>query len=1217
MQARVACPACQTVLAVDAAYGDGARFSCPQCGHEFAVRLRRQNPPAAARPANDPLASPYAGAALHPSYRQPVARRPAASRSMLWVVWVAVGGGAVFGVGCVALMLAVMNRQPPADNLRNGAQDAGQNVALGSGAAGSPAGAAPVAPATSQPSVAPSVAAAPGNFAPAPSVPPSAPPPNTAASIPTVATGVSPMGSAPTGQQLAYRFNSGEEYAYSFSVKADIAGTQNNASGMTTLKFSNEAPPPDFAAQIKQGKGSGSGFIVASDGYIVTCAHVVEESTNIEVVVGAQTYPGQIVAFDREHDLAVVRITAANLPTVSLANSDAVQLGQEVRAVGFPLSNVLGESVKITRGTIAGVVNTSGRKLFQVDASINPGNSGGPLVNELGQVVGVASAKLTGEDIDGVGFAVPASEVLTLLRSKGISPAAGGSAQQLSGTELARIVTPAVAMIKVTTGPAGFGAANRLVLDYSGNVTTSGPPRVVGRMRLPGFPNHESDRGKLLLSERGELLNMTGNGNVQLPYLLGPLGTFPLEPLGAGEQRNWQVQHATTLTQISSEESNSPFSLRFRHRSRSPFGQNQTKVVVTPAMETNSYELTGISGDLATIIKRYTFQTLDPAGAQPVARMNGEGTITFNRAKGCAEKMTFRATLVRTVSSVTVTIPLTMEWRRLSKEELEKMQAEAKASSDKAKKAHEERMAREAKADIGEDTEFVGGDGGSRNGNRYVDETSLLYGVECRFAQWMGEDCVSDIVPVFSRDRERKLPAGAMAREGYAVGAVNVNALEYVNGIQLIYMRVKDDGRLDSKDSYTSEWLGVRARGRRKPHKLTGDGDPIIGIHLQKGLVVAALALVVNREAEGNPFAPAENASPPASKKSAASTKKKAASNRDAPKPAAQQAARTITNSLGMKLALIPVGAFSMGSDEAQDQLERAFATSDDPDVTILGDLPMPSSFDPPGFPEFAKPKGYAAEHPAHRVKITKPFHLGAFEVTKGQFRKFVEAAGYKTDAEKDGKGGWDWVQEAETLVQKPEYNWRTWEPDEGEDHPVVNVTWNDATAFCAWLSAKEGKKYRLPSEAEWEYACGAGGDARFHGGDDEAALLKIGNVRGFRLELVSETKQKNFTHTRLAPKPKDGYIFTAPVGRFRPNRFGLYDMTGNVSEWCADRFDDQYYAKSPAVDPQGPAGGASRVLRGGGWDSAPIRSRSAFRSGAKPDARFGSIGFRVALSAE
>ena len=202
----------------------------------------------------------------------------------------------------------------------------------------------------------------------------------------------------------------------------------------------------------------------------------MEDSTKLEVVLGSQTYPAQVVAFDKEHDLAIIRVVGANLPIVPLANSDNVQLAEEVRAVGFPLSNVLGDSVKITRGTIAGVVNTSGHKLFQVDASINPGNSGGPLVNEKGEVIGVASAKIAREDVDGVGFVVPANEVLTLLRSKGISPPPAGSGQKLDGPALARRVTPAVALIKVTVGPGGFGSSNRLLLDFSGNVISAGAP---------------------------------------------------------------------------------------------------------------------------------------------------------------------------------------------------------------------------------------------------------------------------------------------------------------------------------------------------------------------------------------------------------------------------------------------------------------------------------------------------------------------------------------------------------------------------------------------------------------------------------------------------------------------------------------------------------------------------------------------------------------------
>lgn len=891
MQIRTKCPACQTILAVDASSIDGALVGCPQCGREFAL-------PAAVGPSRDPRQSPYADAGLDPS-RQQAAAQPPASQPMAWLIWAGIGvvGGIMLGIGCLALILVLASRRAPADptpaDPRNLARSAASEPSHAATASGDkPATAA--APSTRR-SPAPSLAAA----APA-AVPPenssdshvashaAAPIPVASAGAPTEAAasavdaskGAGSTAMTPADQPLAYCFKSGEEYAYSFSVQADVAGAEINASGINTLMLSSQPPQAGLSAQVKQ--GSGSGFVVTSDGYIVTCAHVVAESTKIEVVLGADTYPAQMIAFDRELDLAIVHIAAAKLPTIALADSDAVELGQEVRVIGFPLSHVLGESVKITRGTVAGVVDSSGRKLFQVDASVNPGNSGGPLVNDLGQVVGIASAKLTGEDIDGVGFALPANEVLSLLRSKGISPPSGGAAHRLDGAYLARAVTPAVALIKVTTGPGGFGAANRLALDYSGSVTTSGLPRVFGQMSLPGFSSHGSDLGQLLLTERGEVLNVSGNGHAQLPYLLGPIATLPIEPLGDGKQRSWQFQHATTLTQVSSEESNDPFSLRFRHRSPgpfglpfgSPFGQGQTKVVVMPAMETNDYELSGVNGDLATIVKRHAFQTLDPSGTRPAAKMTGEGTITFNRGKGCAETMDFRATLVRTESNVTVTIPVTMQWRLLSKEELEKIQAEAQANLEAAKQAHEERLVREAKGNIGEDTEFVGGKGGSTPGDRYVDDESLLYGIECRFSQWADENCVSEIVPIFARDHEPQLQAGAVARDGYAVGAMNVKAEDYVNGIQLIFMRIKDDGKLNPKDAYASEWLGAGPLDQSEAQKLGGDGDPIIGIHLHRGLVVDAMALVVNRNAESNPFAEADYDPSSAPKREPASPRK-------------------------------------------------------------------------------------------------------------------------------------------------------------------------------------------------------------------------------------------------------------------------------------------------------------------------------------------------------
>jgi formylglycine-generating enzyme required for sulfatase activity len=171
----------------------------------------------------------------------------------------------------------------------------------------------------------------------------------------------------------------------------------------------------------------------------------------------------------------------------------------------------------------------------------------------------------------------------------------------------------------------------------------------------------------------------------------------------------------------------------------------------------------------------------------------------------------------------------------------------------------------------------------------------------------------------------------------------------------------------------------------------------------------------------------------------------------------------------------------------------------------------------------------------------------------------------------------------------------------------VVNVSFNDAVAFCKWLSEQEKRSYRLPSEAEWEGACRAGTDSLYQHGDDPEGLASVGNA-------ADATVKAMFSKADTI-SARDGYLFTAPVGRFKSNAFGLYDMHGNVWEWCADRYDGNYYRTSPSIDPEGPATGLDRVVRGGSWYGPPRYSRSADRSGFKQSYRSSSLGFRVALS--
>ena len=289
-----------------------------------------------------------------------------------------------------------------------------------------------------------------------------------------------------------------------------------------------------------------------------------------------------------------------------------------------------------------------------------------------------------------------------------------------------------------------------------------------------------------------------------------------------------------------------------------------------------------------------------------------------------------------------------------------------------------------------------------------------------------------------------------------------------------------------------------------------------------------------------------------------------------------------------IELTLIPAGEFKMGIAESADAAAGFFEKT-------YGEV-WPAQAD-----------SFKDEHPRHRVRITKPFYLGTYHVTRGQFRQFVKDSGYKTDAEK-AKRGWGWDPDKKASGFSAKYSWRNAGFEQTDEHPVVNVSWNDAVAFCKWLSRREGKTYRLPTEAEWEYACRAGTTTRYYSGDDPETLAKVANVADASLRAMFPDWDECMI------KASDGYVFTSPVGKFKPNAFGLYDMHGNAWQWCSDWFGGEYYAASPADDPTGPDAGEHRVCRGGSWCDWPSCARSAVRVSNPPggggDDRFG---FRVA----
>jgi formylglycine-generating enzyme required for sulfatase activity len=247
-------------------------------------------------------------------------------------------------------------------------------------------------------------------------------------------------------------------------------------------------------------------------------------------------------------------------------------------------------------------------------------------------------------------------------------------------------------------------------------------------------------------------------------------------------------------------------------------------------------------------------------------------------------------------------------------------------------------------------------------------------------------------------------------------------------------------------------------------------------------------------------------------------------------------------------------------------------------------------------------------EGPRHDVRISRDFHVSRFEITVRQFRAFVVATGYRSEAERSGMGCNTLDTDTGRVVRSPTCIWKSSGFDQTDDHPVVCVSWRDAVAFCAWLSQATGRHCRLPTEAEWEYCCRAGSNAAFSTGDTIGSLKGTANCGDQSLTAVCRSA------TATAPWA-DTFAFTAPVGSFRVNTFGLNDMHGNVGEWCSDWFEAEYYGRSQRQDPRGPSSPTDwHVVRGGSWYNAPVSCRSSGRHDGIPTEASTTNGFRIVV---
>jgi len=497
---------------------------------------------------------------------------------------------------------------------------------------------------------------------------------------------------------IAYAWKIGTEYRCFFEVETTLGQRKQKINGMTTYE-ATDVDPTTLAEEAVPEEASGTAFAVHPEGVLVTCAHVVEGATTVTAHVGGKEHPAKVIALDTKHDLALLRIKVDRMPHLPLDDSDRVELAQDVRVVGYPLLGVLGETVKVSRGTISGMVTREEGKLFQIDASVNPGNSGGPLVDARGRVIGVASALLAGASIDSVGFAVPSQDVLALMKQKQIPVTSSGEMVDLSGPELARRVTPAVALLKVMFGTGGATAAPRKVVRFVAvamSESARSRPDPYSYPRIPlalGLGTTKSEVGRMIVDSQGKVT--LHDGRLAFPLLFDLVGKVGIETLPGNDRNSWETYRLTMVPDLETEtEPTGGYSdpmMEMRPPSMYgpwPYGPRRgllapphplgrprlpwetepepevkATVRLMPAAEKIAYRLGAESADgTVEIAKQYELTTLHDDGEPTYLEVKGNGTITWDKQLGFPRKMELRADAVLTKEQITLRLPVTMKY---------------------------------------------------------------------------------------------------------------------------------------------------------------------------------------------------------------------------------------------------------------------------------------------------------------------------------------------------------------------------------------------------------------------------------------------------------------------------------------------------------------------------------------------------------------------------
>jgi hypothetical protein len=464
------------------------------------------------------------------------------------------------------------------------------------------------------------------------------------------------VGQDQTTKPLVYNWSQPLAYDVRFEL---TEGSEQNIIG---LQFYQEGRSGKKRLSSLQPDGSGTAFAITADGYWITCAHVVGLLDEVELQTHQnKKLSARVIARDEILDLALLKVDEPTPQFLPLGNSEAVEIGEDVRAFGYPMSDELGETLKATRGTIAGKISRHGQKYLQLDISLNPGNSGGPLVTEFGSLLGVNNALMKVQDGNKIGLSIPAKVVHSFLKRYQVKPAVVETGKNLRGPELVKLVGPSVAMVKALTGDRTINLSS-LDIRMRTQMNTKRSRSSSTRSDYASV----NDRGTFFPSE-----------NDMMPMVTHVFDEFP-----AAFEKEWVQQQVRIFVNREGDMPNrgfplppdpfggmhrfpggNPFPFRpgqpgFPPIPRLPFGPRvPERISVTAIGFKYDYALENVDGDIVNLTKKITVEPVEGDDFQ----LTGSGKIAFNRKLGKLVSTNLTGTIKIKASNETVTWKLEVQ----------------------------------------------------------------------------------------------------------------------------------------------------------------------------------------------------------------------------------------------------------------------------------------------------------------------------------------------------------------------------------------------------------------------------------------------------------------------------------------------------------------------------------------------------------------------------